>query len=780
MKYLISTLIFLMSFFAHQLVFSQDQIPSQTVKGKIISHNSQQPLAAVSVSMPGLKKGTITDNSGNFKLKNVPVGRHSLKVTMIGYEPKNYQIVVTSGKEVVQDVEMEESYVLSKEVVVKAQRESGTAINEAALISSQEFSVDDVNRFAGSRLDPARMAQNYAGVLGANDTRNDIIIRGGSPNELLWRIDGLDVPNPNHFATQGSTGGPVSAVNSNLLTNSDFITGAFPSEYSDKMSGVFDLKTRKGNSEKYEFLGQFGFNGFELQAEGPMQIANGSFIANYRYSFLGLLEKMGINFGFSGIPNYQDATFKSDVIIDKNNTMSITGLWGTSDINILESKQKDVATGTMDILNGTDILALALNWQTLISDKMYGKLTMGLSSANYRTELDSITVNANSEVTAKDKWMIAKNSESYADVKYSLHYSPSSQHQISAGVTGRYRFYNIKENGFTINWGETELYKLSKSGNSTQVMGFLNWNWKLDESLTLNLGVNSQYLQLSGKSTVEPRASLKWSFMPGHSLNLGYGIHSQSMPLITYFENEQNQKLDFMKSAHYVVGYLWSIADDAYFKAEGYYKDITKAPVENQSSSFSLLNSGANFGRVFSEGYLVNNGTGRSYGAEISFIKNFSNGYYITATGSLVRQEYKGSDGISRWGAFDNQFIGNILAGYELKVSEDFTIEFAGKFTIAGGAPYTPIDTILSAQRNNTYWDTKNAFSKRKPNYSRLDLKIDFRQNFNGWSVISYVSVENLLNTQNVLEYMWDLKNKKVKELYQLGVFPIGGVKIEF
>jgi hypothetical protein len=763
-----------------QFLFSEVNSPSQIVRGKILSHNNQQPLAAVTVSIPLLKIGAITDNQGNFKIKNVPVGRHTLKISMIGFEPKNSQIIVTSGKEVYQDFELEESFVTSQEVIVKADKEAGRAINESAIVSAIEFSVDDVNRFAGSRMDPARMAQNYAGVLGSNDTRNDIIIRGGSPNELLWRIDGLDVPNPNHFATQGSTGGPVSAINSNLLTNSDFLTGAFPAEYIDKMSGVFDLKTRKGNSEKYEFLGQFGFNGFELQAEGPTKFASGSFIANYRYSFLGLLDKMGIDFGFSGIPNYQDATFKSDFNLNKDNTLSITGLWGTSNINILESKQDYVATGTQDIINGTDILAVAVNLQSLFSEKLYGKMTLGFSSGAYHTELDSITTNSKFEVTSKDKWFYAKNSESYLDLKYDLHYSPNKSHLFTVGVTGRYRFYDMKENKFTIGWGETELYKMAKSGNSAQAMTYINWNWRMSEDLTLNMGLASQYLEISNKSTLEPRASLKWNFLPGHSFNIGYGLHRQSIPLITYFENAKNQDLDFIQSSHYIAGYMWSFAEDAFFKVEGYYKDISKAPVENISSSFSLLNSGANFGRVFADGYLVNNGSGRSYGAELSLVKNFSNGYYLTATGSLVRQEYKGSDGINRWGAFDNQFIGNVLAGYEWKISEDFTIEFSGKYTIAGGAPYTPIDEKLSAERNYTTWDTQNAFSKRKPNYSRADIKIDFRQNFNGWSMISFVSVENLLNTQNVLDYSWDVKTQKVKELYQLGLFPIGGVKIEF
>jgi hypothetical protein len=702
-----------------------------------------------------------------------------VSIYAIGYEPRILNIVLTSGKELDLNIELTESFVQLEEVVVTSSKGSLTPINESVLISSTEFSVDDAQRFAGSRMDPARMAQNFAGVLGANDERNDIIIRGGSPLELLWRLDGLDVPNPNHFATQGATGGPVSAINTNILDNSDFITGAFPSEYYDKMSGVFDLRTRKGNQDRYEFIGQFGFNGFELGAEGPVTNAS-SFIVSYRYSFLGLLSDMGVDFGFAGIPKYQDATIKYDFKINDKNLFALTGLWGTSDIIIKQSEQDSVYTGDYDIKNATDLFSLGLNYKYLASANFYIDASIGTNRSKYKTSVDSITTDFNHIVTSIDQWFESNNTEGFNTAKVKFNYNVTSRNFITFGIESRFRYFDFSEQRYTFNADNNSRYQLINSGNANQFISFINWNYRITEDVTANLGLTSQYLDLSKASTIEPRASMSWKLAEQHIINFGFGIYRQSLPLLIYYQEKVNKNLDFMQSIHYIAGYSFIFRQDAIFKLEGYYKDISKAPTETKNSSFSLLNSGANFGSVFVNEPLVSQGLGKAYGAEFSFIKNFTNGYYITTTASYVRQEYQGSDGIWRNGSFDNRYILNVLSGYEWKVSERFTIEFAGKYTLAGGAPYTPIDIEKSARLNRTYFLDNQAYSVRKPDYSRFDIRIDFRQNLNNMSIISYISIENLLNTSNVLEYQWDDKNEKVKTINQLGIFPIGGIKIEF
>ncbi len=757
-----------------------ETVPSQPVKGNIINSTNQSPVSFATIRIMGTNKGAISSKNGDYKIKDVPIGRYNLQATFVGFESQTISIVVSSGKEVVVNFELKEKVIKTQDVNVSATKESSLAINESAITSSTQFTLDDVSRFAGSLNDPARMAQNFAGVIGANDQRNDIIIRGGSPTELLWRLDNLDIPNPNHFATEGSSGGPICALNTTLLANSDFLTGAFPAEYGDKLSGVFDLKTRKGNRDKFEYLGQIGFNGFELGAEGPIKFADGSFIINYRYSFLSLLELMGISFGFSGIPKYQDVSIKGDFDLNENNKLSITGLWGKSAIDNNESEDDEVITGDFDTKVRTDLLAIAVNLQSIFSNKLYGNLTLGICSSAFQSDEDSLTTDDIHTVISKDKWFSGNSIESFLDAKYTLFYTPKVSHTFLFGFTSRYKFYNLKQERFTVEDDETDLYKLSADGDAMQYLGFINWNWRINEDITAVLGIHGQYLTLSDKSSIEPRASLSWRFMPNQRLNLGFGVHSQSLPLGTYYQDNQNKNLDFMQAIHYVTGYTLNFDSDAYLKVEAYYKDISKAPIESSASAYSYLNAGANFGNAFGEDSLVSLGLGRTYGAEFSFVKNFTDGYYITTTFSLVRQKYKASDAVWRWGAFDNIFILNLLAGYEWKVKNNFTIEYAGKYTLAGGTPYTPIDEIKSALNNDTYRDNNNAFGVRKPLYSRLDIKVDFRWNNEGWALIGFVSIQNILNQKNVLKYSWDKSTKSVEQKNQLGFFPMAGFKIEF
>jgi hypothetical protein len=267
--------------------FSQanSQTITQTIKGIVVDKQTQMPIPGVIVQLINSEPiiATSTNEKGEFKLSNTPIGRWQINFQMVSYKEKYITIILNAGKESVSTIELEESVIQGQEIVVTAEQDKTKTNNKMSTVSSRLFSSEEAARYAGSRNDPARMAANFAGVSGANDSRNDIIIRGNSPIGILWRLNGLDIPNPNHFGNSGSTGGPISILNNNTLDNSDFLSGAFAADYGNATSGVFDLKIRQGNNEKYEFLAQMGFNGFELGAEGPIT-KNSSFLLNYRYS----------------------------------------------------------------------------------------------------------------------------------------------------------------------------------------------------------------------------------------------------------------------------------------------------------------------------------------------------------------------------------------------------------------------------------------------------------------------------------------------------------------
>lgn len=752
---------------------------TQTVKGTVVNLQTGGPLAGATVAVVGTTLGAISRPDGSFRIEQVPVGRHVMRVSSVGFQPMTTDIIVTSGRQVVLMFELQESVMKSKELVVTANKEDPfRPINEAALVSADAFTVDEVSRYAGSRDDPARMAQNFAGVLGSTGLRNDIVIRGGSPTELLWRIDGIEVPNPNHFASQGATGGPVNAINTNLLANSDFLTGAFPSEYGGRLSGVFDLRTRRGNDERYEAVAQMGFAGFEGMIEGP--IPAGSFIASYRRSTLQVFDALGIPIGIDAVPKYWDGMAKVDLTLTDRDQVSVMALAGVSDIDIFASDDDSVFTGDQDIVNGSDLAVVGGQWRHLFSETVVGKLTLSHVFTGYRLNIDSLTTNGESEILNRTRWMDDNSSERYLSAKIDFTVAPSASHYITAGAEGRSLRFTLDQQRYTPNVNGGQL-SIDDEGSTAQALGYFNWNWRPTDELSLNAGVFGQYLEISKKSSIEPRLSLAWQLVPGQILSAGFGVHRQAQALPVYFYPADNRGLDFTEAIHYVVGYSNTVAEHWLMKAEAYWKQLSNVPVSRDSAtSYSLLNEGASFNTIGASERLANQGEGRNYGIELTLRRRFVEGWYLTATASLFRQEYAGSDGVWRNGAFDNRYILNLLAGYEWKVSQGFSVEFSSKFTMAGGAPYTPIDLETSRLIHTTYLDNGRRFAERNSNYARLDLRTDFRQNFGGWSLIGFVSVENITNRQNIQERQYDPLRDQIEIVNQTGLLPIGGFRIEF
>lgn len=770
------------------------QTITQTIKGTVIDKQSQAPLpgAVVQVLNSTPLLVTTTNDKGEFKLTAVPIGRWQLKIQLISYKEKYLSVILNAGKESVINAELEESVLEGQEVVVLAEQDKTKTNNKMSTVSSRVFSAEEAARYAGSRNDPARMAANFAGVSGANDSRNDIIIRGNSPIGILWRLNGLDIPNPNHFGNSGSTGGPVSILNNNTLENSDFMTGAFAADYGNATSGVFDLKMRKGNNEKHEYLAQIGFNGFELGAEGPFgKSKKASYLVNYRYSTLSVFKALNIDFGTgAAVPQYQDISFKTDFSTNESGNFALWGIGGLSYVALLESDKKAgqdlFGFSARDTYFRSNVGAGGISHTYLLKNNAYVRSNIGVSGSYNNIIADRIDSAFKTPKNLKPEYRQTSQTIRYsANTTYNKKFN--SRDFLNAGVYAD--FYNtvfIDSNDFAFG-NNTFITLRDYTGETTLLRGFVQWQHKFNDNFLINAGLSNQYFMLNQSNALEPRVGLKYSISTKQALSFGAGLHSQLQPTYLYFASDSlngqrvqtNTNLDFTRAAHGVFAYDNNFAADFRIKTELYYQYIYNAPVKSTPGFFSALNLGADFTSP-NVNNLVSTGTGYNYGLELTLEKFYSKGYYFLLTGSVFESKYKGSDGVLRNTAFNGNYVFNALAGKEFKIKEKHTLSIDLRGTYAGGKRYTPIDLEASKLRGDEVRDVSRAFELQYPNYFRLDVKPGYRFNSKRVTHEFTIDIQNITRNLNVFQQTYDLVNKSIKTDYQLRFFVIPQYRVLF
>ena len=787
MKYLVSVL-----FFTLWISAGYAQERTQTIRGRIVDSQSGFPLPGVNVTVVGATPliGAASDDEGYYTLPDVPVGRHTLQLSFIGYGERTIpNVMVTSGKEVVLNLSLEEKVLMTDEVIVTADAEKVSTNNELATVSSRSFNLEETGRYAGSLNDPARMAANFAGVAANNDDRNDIVIRGNSPAGLLWRLEGINIPNPSHYGSLNSTGGPVSILNYNTLDKSDFMTSAFPAEYGNALAGVFDLQLRSGNNEQKEYLGQIGFNGFEAGVEGPFsKKSKASYIANYRYSTLGVFNAMGINFGTgTAIPKYQDVTFKVDVPTKKSGRFTLFGLGGISDIEFLGSEQdlesldeNFYADENFDSYAQFKSGVVGVSHLYYFNPTTYYKLSLAASHQSHAFQSDSLST--------EDRSAIPSEEANLQNNKYSAHLllsrKFSARNNATVGMILDLYDFDL-ENSWLVPGEERSIR--NAQGQSLLTQAYAEWQHRFNDKLTLNTGMNYQHFEISNSSAVNPRAGLSYKLDHQQTFGAGYGLNSQIQPLEVYFNRTllpdgdvllTNQNLGLVHSHHYVLSYDRTLSPNLRLKAETYYQRIYGAGVTREASSFSLLNAGADFDPIDAT-YLVNQGTGYNYGLELTLERFYSDGYYFLFTSSLYDAKYKGSDGVVRSTAFDGGYIVNLLGGKEFKVGrKDNTLNVDIKLTASGGKRYTPINYDQSAQLGYQVEYEDQAFSQKTNDYFRTDLKIMYRVNARRITHEIGINVQNITNRQNEFSRIYNPRTNTVQTRNQMGLLPIPQYRI--
>ena len=797
-------LLFVVIFFLPVALFGEDESEKryQVVRGKVVDEQTLQPIPGVNIIVMDTDPiiGTSTDMDGKFRFEEITIGRISLKFTFIGYyEVIIPNILVDAGKEVVLDVKLTESVSMLDDIVIEAgQGEAYELVNEMATVSARGFNLEETKRYAGSRDDPARMAQNFAGVSGANDARNDIIIRGNSPIGLLWRLEGINIPNPNHFAAVGTTGGPVCMLNNNLLSDSEFYTGAFPATYGNALSGAFDLRMRNGNNEKREYLGQIGFNGFELGAEGPFKKGSeSSYLANYRYSVPALVKDLNLNIGTGeAVPYYQDLSFKLNFRLPQGR-ISLFGLGGKSHIDLLGSEtsadeiDESLYNGyDMDIYNYSETGIAGLNYLQFLGKNSYLTTSVAYTTTTFGADIDTVFRNNDFEVTNVQNYVSDEVNEDKIIFSTVLHHRFNAKNKLETGINIDFIDAVLFREILWFTGNDQYISSMDYDGNTCLLQGHIAWQHRFSDQWTLNTGLHYQNLLLNSASeALEPRLGLRYQFIRNHSINIAYGRHNQMQASIVYFvetegpDNEvlrTNKELGFTTADHIVLGYNWMIRPDLKLVLETYYQDLKNVPVEKNPSTFSMVNAGADFG-IPDVDSLVNDGTSRNKGIEFTLEKYFNGSYYFLFTGSLYDSKYVPSNGVERNTAFNGNYVINGLFGKEWQLGKKGTVLAIDlKVTQAGNNRYVPIDLEASNAAGKTVYDESLAYEKRYPEYFRLDLKAKLRTQHKRVTQEWVLDIQNLTNHQNVFMERYNPATHTVSTTYQIGMWPMFQYRLLF
>lgn len=790
-----------------------DQIPTQnltqTVRGTILDADSKLPLIGATVSILNTNpiKGTATNEKGNFKFQKVPVGRISLQISYIGYERKTIpNIVVNSGKEVVLTLNLQESVFAMKEVLIKPEEEKGKALNKMSLVGARSISPEESNRFAGPFNDPSRIASNYTGVAATQDGSNDIIVRGNSPKYMQWRLEGIQITNPNHFADQNNVSvSGISALNNNLLATSDFYTGAFSPEFGDVLSGIYDVKLRAGNNEKFEGSAAIGILGTDLTLEGPLKKGyGGSYLINYRYSTVSLIKDLGL-VDVDGVPKFQDAAFKIRLPTKTMGTFSLFGLAGLSgskleDVSILDGwtagdSPRPPNVVEQDYETQTYLLNTGVNHTLPLNENSFLKTTLAYSTDGIQDDVfESNRVSIVDEngsairdsVTNKGLNYKARLRKSAYRGAISYHNKLNARNKIQIGTKYNLFTYNNKQSMLQ-NKLTTRMDLLNFEENISTVRNYIAWKHRFNKDISMVAGVHNMNVLFNQKSTLEPRIALNWQLSNKSKLFAGYGNHSNMESIHNYFAKvtqadgsitEPNRNLDLLKAHHYILGYERSFSENLLAKVEVYYQDLYNLPVENNDTShYATINEGSDYRYVD----LVNEGTGKNYGVELTLERFFADSYYFLINGSIYSSTYQSLEGVERNTQYNGNYLINVLFGKEfnnLGKKKNQVLGLNAKMFFGGGKRYIPLLRNAAGElavdpQNNQYWDYDKAYEERLEDIYQITLSTSYKWNKPELTYELWFNLDNITDNRGKLtEYYDEEEPNSIGYTTQFGFFP--------
>nr|MBS0037818.1 TonB-dependent receptor [Saprospiraceae bacterium] len=768
---------------------SWGQTSTQTVKGVVIDRSNQQTLTGANITLVDSEpvRGTTTDINGRFELRDIPLGRHSLRVSYLGYETAIVaHFLVTSAREVHLEIELRRAAQETEEVLVRPVRTDSEPLNEFATLSSRSFSVEETQRYAASVNDPGRLAVGFPGVQPQRDTRTDIFVRGNSASGVSWRLMGVDIPNPNHFARIGSSGGGISIFSASLLSTSDFSSGAFPAEYGNALSGVFDMKFRKGNMYNRNYTFRAGILGLDLAAEGPIKKGNSSYLVNYRYSTLGILNELGIHLVGPRISNtFQDLSFAVNWS-GKNNEHHFT-LWGIGGISrenehVKEDKSEwKTYTDYLAYDFNTDMGAIGMSHTYLIDDQSYLTTSVALMGQQIILRYDTLN-------TADQRYTI--DDQDHRDNRLTLasNYNRriGTDLQLKAGIHFSLINYNFFRQRFDFEEKSQELLVYG-SGNTFLYQAFLQAAYQPHPRWNFSAGLRTVFFTLNNTSSVEPRLGLSYQLDDRQRLSLAYGFHGMVLPMGSYFTRNPdhpgelpNLDLDMVKSHHLILGYSLDFSRGWRAGVELYYQHLQDVPVvDDINRTYWYLNEIQSFATE----PLVSRGLGYNRGVDVTLERFFDRGIFMILSGSVFNSEYEPLNGERYSTQFNSRYAATMMGGYEWPLGEGNSLQVGAKIIYTAGLPIHPL--LSGADEINDREppvDESKPFSIQVADYFRTDLRIAWRKNYPATSFLLALDIQNATSRENVdivrRQYDPDLNEWVYNRL--AGITPLISFQLDF
>lgn len=763
---------FLMFFLILSVVFTSSNTIAQekskpgTIKGIVLDKDSQSPLIGTNVIIVGTTKGAATDMNGQFIITNVPAGSYTLQFDYIGYEQlKLTDIIVRPERTTFVQAEMNLSMLEGEEISVTA---GYFPAADKQPTSSINFSYEEIRRAPGAAGDVNRIISSLPSIAKTNDQYNSLVVRGGSPIENVFYVDNIEIPNINHFPTQGSTGGAISVLNVDFIKDVNFYTGGFQSRYGDRLSSVMDLSLREGNRDEFDGQLDLNFAGIGGIAEGPAFGKKGSYMVSARRSYVDWLVKL-MDIGVA--PKYGDASTK--IVYDINSTHQIA-LIDVMGIDYNSPTKKDAEDLDFSVYGSERYIqnTVGVNWRWLWNKNGY-----------------TLTSISHAAIQFRQHWTQASSDELFVDNR-------SLEQTYNVRQTNFYRFneYNAVDFGFEIKhlaydynnfYGEytdpsgnpTPALMLDDQIGASKFAAFLNYQFRPFSKLQTQTGVRVDYFSYNKNYSISPRFSFSYRLTEKTTLNGSTGLFYQNLPLIILSQEKENRDLKNPKAVHFNLGLSHLLTDDTRLTVELYRKNYSHLPLDPAQPKLNILDE-LFYRNLFylSHGPLTDKGKAYSQGIEVILQKKLATNFYGLISGSYFRTRYRDSGHTWRDRVFDNRWIVGIEGGYK----PNNRWEFSARWVYAGGAPYTPFDVVASTAINRAVFDDNRINEKRYPSYHSLNVRFDKRFLYESSNLVFYVSIWNAYNRKNVASYYWNEFKNKPDTSYQFSLLPIFGLEYEF